>query len=227
MFGPVDKLIEKILRRAMRSKKEKIVNKKFAEYCKKFGLNEDEAVKLREKLETECLRIIAIVDESILRERIKRARYTFWITAIIGTAVIVALAAYPVTTSIAPFFAPLVAAVIAWAVSLATIPISYLKRVTGAMDSAAIMFELERAKASTAAENTPSPMNTAEIQQAIQRLEKELNGLRDQLQQQGLMLPDTLESQNIQEYAVIPGISEPGNIDLQQKPPYISRLKSF
>lgn len=183
MIGPIDKLITRILRRVMHKRREKVIEQKITDYLLTHQLDEASIIELNEKLQLEAMRIIAIVDESILSERIKRARYTFWVTAIIGTVVVVALASYPVTTSLAPFFAPLIAAFVAWAVSIGTIPISYIKRVQGAMDSAIVMFELERAKRAEKGE-APEPVNVEALQKTVLQLQAELAELRAEIRRQ-------------------------------------------
>lgn len=191
MIGFIDKKIAQFLKRVMHKKRSKIIAKTLADYQREHDADENTLAALNEKLELEATRIIAIVDESIIEERIKRARYTFWVTAIVGTAVVVAVAAFPITTSIAPFFAPLIAAGVAWAVSIATIPISYNKRVKGAMDSAVLMFEIDRAKSDNN-EEEEEPVNIAELQNTVRALQAELVQMRSEIKHHNKSRPHSL-----------------------------------
>lgn len=132
MFKRFDLWLENKLKKNLDKKRDKIINKT-VEHFKKIhpDLNSADFIKLAN---SEADRIYAFIDKSILRERIQRAKVTFWITAIIG--IILALiinglslgAALPATLAIIPAF-------VAWAGNIITIPISYNQRIKGGMDS--------------------------------------------------------------------------------------------
>ena len=171
MIGFIDKKIGNFLLRILHNRREKVIAKTLIEYRASRGADEQTLAALREKLEYEMTRVYAIADESIVRERIQRARYTFWISAAIGTGVILAFATFPVTTSLAPFFSPLIGAFTAWAITIGTIPIGYNTRVQGAMDSAIAMFDLEQAQ-------KPAPVDTLEYK--VNELQAEARFMRAQ-----------------------------------------------
>ncbi len=142
MIGPIDKWIEKLIARTVRKKRNKILRETIDAYIEKHHPDDETLAELKEALEVEMDRIFAFLERSLIHASVLRARYTFWITAIISTAIIIALASFPITTSIAPFFVPLMAAFVSWAVALATIPVSYIHAVKGAMSARVLNFEL-------------------------------------------------------------------------------------
>lgn len=142
MIGPIDRLIEKLIARTVRKKRNKILNETIAAFVLKHKPDDETLADLKEALEAEMDRIFAFLERSLIHASVRRARYTFWITAVISTAIIIALASFPITTSIAPFFVPLMAAFVSWSVALATIPASYIHAVQGAMNARVLNFEL-------------------------------------------------------------------------------------
>lgn len=181
MIGFIDNKLGNFILSRLHKRRENVIAQTLEDYRVSRGANEHTLAALKEKLEFEMTRVFAIADESIVRERIMRARYTFWITAIIGTSFILAFAAFPVTTSIAPFFSPLVGAFVAWAVAIVTIPIGYNTRVKGAMTSAISTFELERRQ----------PDSTFNVQNSIRHLQNEVKLLHSQVQQRGVNTSST------------------------------------
>jgi hypothetical protein len=138
MISPVDRLIEHVMKRALHIRRDKIIAKTLKMYRK----NHPDAVttNLEKDLQTEAARIYTIVDRSILSERIKRAKYTFWLTVMTSTVIVGALGGFTAGAAL-PFVAPPLAALSAWLIALATIPISYNKRIQGAMDSVVLKHE--------------------------------------------------------------------------------------
>lgn len=143
MLGFIDKKIESYMKRGLYRKRDKIVAKTVDEFAAAHKLDEAKTEELRTKLIADTDRFIKIVDRSVLRAGLIRARYVFWVTAILGTVLVLALASYPPTTGIAPFFVPLIAALVGWAVSVATIPISYIESLKGVRDATIASFEKE------------------------------------------------------------------------------------
>lgn len=167
--------------RTLHNRRRKVIDQTIAAYQAEHQLDDHTLTALKSKLDFEMTRVIAIVDESIIKERIQRARYTFWITGVIGTAFVLAFAAFPVTTSLVPFFAPLVGALTAWAAAIATIPVSYNTRVKGAMNSAIEMFEMEQAgRRAHLEDNRPAALQemVTSLQQTITRQGEEIKQLK-------------------------------------------------
>lgn len=140
MFKFFDKPIEKLFLRVLHKQRKRIINKSINAYIRENHPDPCTIDNLREKLEAEADRIYAIVDKSIVRERIKRARYTFWITAITSVIIVGVLGALT-SGAVLPIIIPILVAFVTWAVTLGTIPISYNQRVQGAMDSTIITFK--------------------------------------------------------------------------------------
>lgn len=167
--------------RALHRRRRKVIDQTIATYQAAHHPDEQTLNALRAKLDFEMTRVIAIVDESIIKERIQRARYTFWITGIIGTAFILSFATFPVMTPLVPFFAPLVGAMSAWIAAIATIPVSYNTRVKGAMDSAVEMFTMEQAGRHAHLEDNRSNViqeTLSSMQQTINRQSEEIRQLK-------------------------------------------------
>lgn len=141
MIGFVDKKIKKLLKRILHKRRDKFLNKTIKKYMTEHSADTETIKALRDALNLELDRIFAIVDNSIINARLKQARYTFWITAIIATCITLSVAVFPITTSLLPFFIPVMGALVAWAVSIGTIPFNYNERIQGSMDSALIVFE--------------------------------------------------------------------------------------
>jgi len=140
MFWFVDTWIEQTIKQGLHNQRDQIINRTIAAF-EKLHKNLP-TTELKKKLENEAVRIYAIVDRSILRDRVKRAKYTFWAVAIAGIILVAMLGVfYNETLDAFRFATPLVMAGVSWVVSLATIPISYNQRVKGAMDSVVLVHE--------------------------------------------------------------------------------------
>lgn len=138
-MNKLDKWIEKKLKDLFHSKRDYIINKMIANFEK----NHPEIIcteELRQKFETEADRVYAIVDRSILRDRIQRAKYTFWATAVSSVILIGSLGAFS-SNSVLPFITPIMNAFISWFLSIVTISISYHQRIKGGMDSVVVSYE--------------------------------------------------------------------------------------
>jgi hypothetical protein len=139
MIGYFDKKIRSLLKRHLGKRCDIVLSKTLNDYIANNHLDERAAAAFKKVLNLEMNRVIEIADSSILNATIQRARYTFWVTAIVGTAIAIALT--PVVALSVTLFAPIFAAFVVWGVSLATIPINYNQRVQGAMDSGIVIFE--------------------------------------------------------------------------------------
>lgn len=139
MFQFIDRFIEKHLKNWLHNKRNNIIKNYETEFTKSYpDLDVEE---LRPELEIEIDRAYAIVDRSILRARLSRGKYTFWITA--GSSVLMVGVITGFTSgAIFPFITPPVAAFVSWAITIATIPIDYVERLHGALDWAVAKFNL-------------------------------------------------------------------------------------
>src|SRR3990167_1776475 len=98
-----DKVIERLLKRSMLRKRTTIIENTIKSYSKQYQSDAATVEELKALLEAEAASMSAIIDKSVIHAGMIRARYIFWITVIISTALAVALAVYPLTTSIVPF----------------------------------------------------------------------------------------------------------------------------
>lgn len=193
MIGLIDKAIEKILKRALHKKRDAIFQKTLDDYITTHNPDEETIAALTKKLNDDIDRIITLADRSIIHANMLRARYVFWITAIIGTAIVLALAAYPVTTSIAPFFVPLMAAFVGWAVAVGTIPVSYIHTVKGVMDAAVVTFDKEQLEILNDIGKEPHPADIEELQKIADDLLRKINELSQQTPRQSTHTPSDFD----------------------------------
>ena len=138
MFKFFDKHIEQILWNRLHKQKESIINKTINKFKEEHP--EADVDNLRIKLNKEAKRVYRFTDRSILRDRVQRARWTFWASCFI-TIVLVATSSGFNLDNLFSFLAPLITALTAWIVSVGTISISYNQRVKGAMDTVIDQYE--------------------------------------------------------------------------------------
>lgn len=133
MFNVIDRKIKKFLEKILHKRKRKFIDQALQKFIETHPrINQAKINELKEKLEEESDRVYAIVDKSLLEAGIKRARFTFWLTAALSLVLVGPLIVF--TSGVAlPIFTPLIMAIIAWLVSLVTIPINYNERVIGGM----------------------------------------------------------------------------------------------
>jgi hypothetical protein len=132
MIPIIDRWIEKKLKLHFHKKRDKIIGKAFAEFCKTHDQTQSQS--LLEKLNHEADRMYAVIDRSILRARINRSKWVFWSTLIASIIIVGTLGAFTAGLAL-PFISPALAALVTWSASIGTIPIDYLQRLKGAMDS--------------------------------------------------------------------------------------------
>lgn len=140
MFSFFDKPIEKLFKRGLYKQRQYYIRKAINKFIKQNHPDERTIAALKAKLEEEADRVYAIVDKSVLRAGIKRAKWTFLLTAIASTIIIGVLGFFS-SGAILPFIIPVLAAFITWAVSLATIPFAYNERIKGGLDSVVLTFK--------------------------------------------------------------------------------------
>lgn len=140
MIGIIDRLIGNFITRKLHEYRDRVINATIALFTERHHPDEQTLADLHNTLNLEIERVYAIADSSIIRARILQARYTFWITAVVATAITVGMATYPIS-NIVPLFAPLIAAFVVWTVNIVTIPFPYNQRIQGGMDSALVVFE--------------------------------------------------------------------------------------
>ena len=166
----LDKKLEKHFLPRLHKKREKIIQQTLSTYFQTHSLTPELKKTFEKQLRNEADRVYAIVDASILRARIRAAKYTFWMTAVAGiilSGVIIVLSG----GTALPIITLLLGGVIAYLVTLGTIPISYNLRVLGGMDSAIDAFE----KSLTTSSDLDSYMEENKI--TIQNLQTTLTEL--------------------------------------------------
>jgi hypothetical protein len=181
MISFIDKKIETWMARGLHKTREKVLKRTLEAYIAKHNPDEDTQAELKAILETEIDHLYIALDKSVIRASIHRARYTFWITLVISTAIIIALASFPVTTSIAPFFVPLMAVTVSWAVSLLTIPISYMHNVQASLDVKVLSFEAERKEAADHPELKINGNSVRDLQRMVRELRIENRQLHQRM----------------------------------------------
>ena len=128
----IDRLIELIFKYFLHAKREQYIRNYLLIYTDKYP---NLAVgNLEENLNVEADRVYDIVDRSILRERIIRGKYVFWLSAIAAVILIGSLGGFK-GGSFLPFIAPCLTATIGWIGTVLTVSISYNQRVKGGLDS--------------------------------------------------------------------------------------------
>ncbi|MBA3661868.1 MAG: hypothetical protein H0W64_09080 [Gammaproteobacteria bacterium] len=140
MFKFIDQWIEKKLKKKLHKQRPEFIQQTLDGFIKKHNPDPTIIKNLSEKLEIEADRIYPIVDRSIIKERLKRSKYTFWITAVVSTIIVGIIIAFT-GGALLPLVVPLLTSFIAWAIALGTIPLSYNQRILGAMDSTVDSFE--------------------------------------------------------------------------------------
>lgn len=137
----LDKKIENILKKNLHKKKTKYLNRAIKNFSAEHPeVDSAQLDNLREMLIKEMDRSSYIADKSILRAGIKRAKLVFLATFIVTAIIIGVIAAVTHGAGIA--FLPLLTPVVAWVVTIATIPLLYNERIVGSMDSVLHNFEL-------------------------------------------------------------------------------------
>lgn len=115
-------------------KREQYINKSISEFRQRHpGVSWVEIEELRKKLEAEAVRVYPMINESIVKERKKRAISTFGIAVFLGVI-------FAILTG-GTLLAPIVGAAITAFTSVATTDVSYNARVKGAFDSVTAVHE--------------------------------------------------------------------------------------
>lgn len=155
MIPPIDRLIERFLKSILHARRDSFINKKMGCVETEYPLlTEEQKAEIRTKLEEEIVRIYPIVDASILRANIIKARYYFWFIATVATLYVGSTREFSSKEAL-NLFAPLATSVPVWLASWGTIPIFYNLRIEGAMDSAVAKYMHDTARAGRG--NAPAP----------------------------------------------------------------------
>lgn len=145
MFG-ISKRIEELFKKKLHKKQDYYINKAIESFIKDYRKRKHQdpdpatVEDLRKKLKAESIRVYAIVDNSILRERIQRAKWTFFITAIAGGGVVIVVGICTGGIVLPAIVVTFFGASTAYIATLVTIPISYNQRIRGAMNSTVATF---------------------------------------------------------------------------------------
>ncbi|MDX1901508.1 MAG: hypothetical protein SFW66_05830 [Gammaproteobacteria bacterium] len=151
MFRFIDHWIEKILTNRLHKNRDRLINTSLESF-KKTNPN-IYTPELVEMINHEVDRTFAVADRTIVRGKIKSAKYTFWITLITGIVLVAAISGFTFGAAL-PFISPVITALIAYILSLATIPISYNQEVRGHIDS--IILDYEKSHSRSESESSES-----------------------------------------------------------------------
>lgn len=148
MLRFIDRWIEKVLLKRLHKNRDKLITKHLDDLRKSNpSLLEPELIEI---INHEIDRTFAVADRTIIRGKIKTAKYTFWITAVTGCFIVGAISGFTFGAAL-PFLAPLITAFIAYTLTLATIPISYNQEVRGHIDSTILDYEKSHSSRSQSA----------------------------------------------------------------------------
>lgn len=150
--------------------------KSFKEQNASDPLLDSKVTELRKRLDAEAVRIYPMVDESILKERIKRAKITTLITAALTLAgVLITGALFGIAITLFALTVPLVSSAVAGIASISTIGITYNARINGAMNSVKNVYEEELAKKKTTGINVQQCVNNGNNVRSLSYVDSVLN----------------------------------------------------
>lgn len=139
MFRLIESWLEKKLNYHIENKCEDLLKQELEHFKKLHPLEARELEELQNKIVTEINRIYPMAEESVLKERIIRARYTFLSGAIIGPLLVGILTNFH--GSLLAYSMPVISASAYWGVSIALIPLAFEKRIMGGLKSISRNFE--------------------------------------------------------------------------------------
>ncbi len=138
MFGVIDRWVEKKLKKRLHAKKKKMIDAALGQFR---TLHPGVSIEgLEEKLSHQIDLAFSTADSSILKERIKQSKYTFWLTIFASIILVGALGGFSMGSAL-PFVAPIVTALVSWGINIGTLPLSYACQVQGVLDAAVKEFE--------------------------------------------------------------------------------------
>lgn len=140
MLKIIDHWIENRLRNYLAKQQDKMVRKAVDSFIQKNHPDTATLNFLKANIENAIKRNNLTADRNILKERVKRAKYTFWISAL-SSAFIVGILGFFSSGTLLPIILPLLTAVIAWGITLATIPLAYNQSIKSAIDIEIFDFE--------------------------------------------------------------------------------------
>lgn len=138
------------LKNKLHNKVPVILQQTFNEYKRERGYHDqedDEA--LLNKLRNEQIRLVPMVDQSILNERVQRTKKTFYITLGIGLTLAIFMSLFTGGLSLLTLLAPIVTASGAAYASMKTVGLSYKSRISGGFDSVVALHKNEIDKKNT------------------------------------------------------------------------------
>ena len=116
------------------------------------------------KLKAEADRVCNFTDRAILRANIKKAKYTFWITAVGSTVMVMLTSGFHTPLN---FVTPPLASLFTYVAAIVSITAYYNQRVKGAMNSILQSYEAELAKANNLEDLALAPQVTVDLESGI------------------------------------------------------------
>ena len=144
IFKGINRLVERVFKPYLHNKREYYIEQQVKRFNEIHHPPANVLTQFKKKLNTEANRIYTMSDRSILRAQIERAGIAFNVTLVAGEATVAIIAAATGTAfTLVPFITPIPPAIVAWGISLVTIPLFYNQRVKGGLDSVYSAFEKE------------------------------------------------------------------------------------
>lgn len=142
LFAWLDKLMVKFFQWYLHSQRQKFIDKGYRRFVTLHSeATEAQCIKIKEAFEHEATRVYPMMDKSILKASIKKARYTFLFLAIFATLAIGFINWWVLSGHLFTLFTPLIMAFLNWIISNLTMPISYNGRAKGAMEGVIATFK--------------------------------------------------------------------------------------
>lgn len=177
MLNALDRWVEKKILKRLHKKKQAILDNALQAFEKRYP--GEPTAELRAKMEMEADRIYDFIGHSILKERLRRAKYYFWAVTFVTLAVAIGIFIATGASALI-FISPAAAGIARWIVSVATIPISCNERVIGGMESVvnAWIRELEMNRDHEIKGDNTRKM-IIELRAEVSRMQSELTELRN------------------------------------------------
>jgi hypothetical protein len=129
-----------LIRPILYKRREKYIQEGIERFRVKYPTaNEEQITEITKSMTDESLRIYAIVDDAILKANLQRSMFIFWVIFIVGTIMCIAQNKIPPKYWV-EFITPFVLSFSSWIVSCLTIPLLYIGRVVGAMNSEIVRY---------------------------------------------------------------------------------------
>jgi hypothetical protein len=147
MFKWLDQWIEEKIKSKLHGQRDALLTDALTEFKNAHPQGND--IEYTEKIDVEIDRVYSFIDKSILHAQIITANQTFWPTALLLTLVAVGTAFQLNTLSShlwLTLLTPTLAAATRWAISIRTIPTTYIQRIEGAMHSTLVAYSHQKNK---------------------------------------------------------------------------------